>query len=166
MEHSNFRDGTTCHHLNPGARGEHWNSSGNWASSSQIEHMPDAGSQLEYQSGTRIAARAEIYLTNRSAETLQLTMTPQQTFYMKGLGYGHPEWGHGLYHGELETGFEVYDLDTVSDADPSNFHVQAICDVTLTGPERHKQVGKGVLEQLVFGPFEPYGFKNLVDVAS
>jgi len=160
----NFSDGATFYHLNADAQGEPWNTSGNWASSDEIEHMPTAASQLQYQPGTRIAAHAEIFLTSKSAETMQLDMTPQQTFYMKGLGYGHPEWGHGLYHGELDTGFEIYDLDTISDADPGNFHVQAICDVTLTGPEGRTQVGKGVLEQLVFGPFAPYGFKDLVDL--
>ncbi|MCZ6642246.1 MAG: hypothetical protein O7F71_11780, partial [Gammaproteobacteria bacterium] len=161
----NFSDGATFYHLNADAQGEPWNSSGNRASSNEIEHMTTAVSQLQYKPGTRIAARAEISMTSKSAETIQLDMTPRQTFYMKGLGYGHPEWGHGLYHGELDTGFEVYDLDTISDAEPGNFHVQAICDVTLKGPDGYEQVGKGVLEQLVFGPFAPYGFTDLVDLA-
>jgi hypothetical protein len=49
-------------------------------------------------------------------------------------------------------------------ADPSHFHIQAICDVTLSRGKEQKQ-GKGVLEQLVIGAYEPYGFTGLADLA-
>ena len=28
---------------------------------------------------------------------------------MKGLGYGHPHWGQGMWKGELATGHEFFD---------------------------------------------------------
>ena len=35
-------------------------------------------------------------------------ITPTGTnFYMNGLGYTHPTWGHGRDHGELETAYDV-----------------------------------------------------------
>ena len=76
----------------------------------------------------------------------------------------HPEWGHGLFHGELATNFEVYDTAAISGADPAYFHVQAICDAELSDA-RGSERGKGVLEQLVVGAYEPYGFRELFDVA-
>jgi hypothetical protein len=34
----------------------------------------------------------------------------------------------------------------------------------MTGPEGSTLRGKGILEQLVVGAYEPYGFKGLFDV--
>ena len=78
---------------------------------------------------------------------------------------GHPEWSHGHYHGELETGYEEYDLTDMSPADPTHFHIQAICEAAFHDPDGTVQRGKGVLEQLVIGPYAPYGFKDLIDLA-
>ena len=35
---------------------------------------------------------------------------PQFNFYMSGIGYGHPEWGHGMYKGENALGYDTYEL--------------------------------------------------------
>jgi hypothetical protein len=82
---------------------------------------------------------------------------------MRGLGYMHPDWGHGHYKGEFASGFEVYDLAAISPADPGYFHIQAICEAEMNGPNG-RECGKGVLEQVVIGAYEPYGFKELFDV--
>ena len=97
-------------------------------------------------------------------ERAVLTLEPRQTFYMKGIGYGHPDWSHGHYHGELETGFETYDLAAMSAADPTHFHIQAICDAELSGPDGSRS-GRGILEQLAIGSYEPYGFTSVMDLA-
>jgi hypothetical protein len=160
----NFEDRATFYHLNADADGLPWNTMGRQVTAESQEEMAAVASHLDYQAGTRLARHADVSLTRPSGDTLTLDITPRQTFYMKGLGYGHPAWSHGLYHGELETGFEVFDLDAMDPADPTHFHVQAICDVTLEGDgvERH---GKGVLEQLVIGPYAPYGFRDVADLA-
>ena len=58
-------------------------------------------------------------------------MRPRFHWYMKGVGYGHPEYGHGRYHGGPAQLFEEYALAEVDDA--MNLHIQAICDVSMEG---------------------------------
>jgi hypothetical protein len=79
---------------------------------------------------------------------------------MKGLGYGHPEWRHGSWKGELEIGGESFDPETLSLLAPENLHVQQL--VRASDGDRD---GIGVLEQLVIGPYEPAGFTSLFDGA-
>ena len=137
---------------------------GRLASSTDSTESRRVASHLDYQPGTRHASHATLEFAAINGNDLTIELVPQATFYMKGLGYGHPEWGHGLYHGELETGYDVIDLATVAKQDPTHFHIQAICDATLKGLGKELR-GQGVLEQLVIGPFAPYGFKELMDVA-
>ncbi len=159
----NFPDAASFYHLNADGEGRPWNTMGRIVAAHGPEELEEPASELSYASGTRLAAQATIQGTSAEGP-VALTFEPKATFYMRGLGYGHPEWGHGLFHGEADQGFESYDLSAIDPADPAYFHVQAICDVKL---ERggQTQAGKGVLEQLVIGPYEPYGFKDLIDLA-
>jgi len=161
----NFDDCATFYHLNADAQGRPWNTAGRIANSSETISPTEVSSTLAYQVGTRHAAAATIVLgTDERASVIELT--PEQTFFMKGIGYGHPEWGHGLYHGELATGFETYQLDALPLGDPAHFHIQAICAARLVAPDGSVRQGKGILEQLVIGPCAPYGFEALADLAS
>lgn len=160
----NFEDCATFYHVNADAAGEPWNTMGRLVSAGGNEEMRNVASHLVHQSGTRLAQTARIELNRPGGGTLELALTPGTTFYMKGLGYGDPKWSHGLYHGELETGFDAFDLSDVNPADPTNFHVQAICEATLTDGNKVSH-GKGVLEQLVIGAYQPYGFSDLADLA-
>jgi hypothetical protein len=160
----NFDDCATFYHLNADAAGEPWNTMGRLVDAHGADEMRQVESAVDWQPGTRHARQARISLARRPGEEAVIELTPRYTFYMKGLGYGHPEWGHGLYHGELATGHDVYDLAAMNPADPTHFHIQAICNATLTrGGKQHH--GMGVLEQLVIGTHQPYGFKGLADVA-
>lgn len=160
----NFPQAASFYHLNADEAGEPWNTMGRWVSNGAQRELANATSTLNYRSGTRYAAAAVIEGSAASGDALKLTLTPHSNFYMRGLGYGHPEWGHGLLHGELETAFEVYDLADIDPKDPSYFHIQAICSAQARlGTSTHS--GKGILEQLVIGPYVPYGFKELKDVA-
>ena len=160
----NLENAASFYHLNTDAQGRAWNTMGRWVDGAGSSELDIPQSHLEYASGTRLAASAHITGKFPDASDFELSLLPQKTFYMRGLGYGHPEWGHGLYHGELETAFEIYELDKISAADPGYFHVQAICAASAkTGG--NTQTGKGVLEQMVIGPCEPYGFKGLSDLA-
>jgi hypothetical protein len=79
---------------------------------------------------------------------------------MKGLGYQHPEWGHGKWHGELAIAGESW---KDSDLDPlalENLHVQQIVIATCGD-----KVGHGVLEQMHVGPSSTLGFADWFDGA-
>ena len=124
------------------------------------DHMATAVHRVTYHSGTRLAASCELDLIDLHGNVRQILMTPQLRFQMKGLGYGHPTWKHGSWQGELAIHGETYDPDTVDLAAPENFHVQQV--VTVTDGER---TGIGVLEQVVFGPYEPSGLTGMFDGA-
>jgi hypothetical protein len=79
---------------------------------------------------------------------------------MSGLGYLHPEWGHGIDKGTLEVAYDSIELSAVDEAVPLYLHVQAVSRVGMNGKE-----GLGVLEQLILGPHEPSGFTSLFDTA-
>ncbi len=126
-----------------------------------IEQMSRFSSKLEFVPGTRHAKRAEIEFTSASGEDWHFELTTRWNFNMKGIGYGHAHWGHGSYHGELETGYDEF---VVAEIEPLDLHVQAMCDVLLTTSDGEHR-GQGVLEQIVFGPHAPSGFKEQLDMA-
>jgi hypothetical protein len=95
----------------------------------------------------------------------EITYEPQYEFYMLGLGYGHPKWGHGAHHGELAVEREDFKLADMDPRLPHHLHVQALCKVTYRGGNAFHQEGRGVLEQLVIGPHAPSGFTQMLDYA-
>ena len=48
--------------------------------------------------------------------------------------------------------------------DPTNLHIQAICNATLDDGGTVSK-GTGVLEQMIIGKHEPSGFKQTLDMA-
>lgn len=78
---------------------------------------------------------------------------------MKGLGYTHPVWGHGMHHGPLKVEREDIDLDMIDPLQPENLHVQMM--VSVQGSDGSE--GIGVFEQLIIGPFAPLGLTDLLD---
>ena len=80
---------------------------------------------------------------------------------MKGLGYFHPEWGQGMWKGELATGAESFDPAQLDPLAPENLHVQQV--VRATDGTR---AGIGVLEQVCIGPYAPAGFTQFLDGAT
>ena len=118
------------------------------------------GHQLKMIPGTRRAESATIMMNDKSGESLEITLEPVMLHRMKGLGYQHPEWGHGKWHGELAIGGESW---TDSDLDPlalENIHVQQIVKATCGD-----KVGHGVLEQMHIGPSSALGFDDWFDGA-
>jgi hypothetical protein len=122
------------------------------------ERMATARHRVKYHPGTRLASSAEIDLVNLDGSTRTISLTPILKFQMKGLGYSHPEWGQGMWKGELETGGESFDPRQLEITAPENIHVQQV----VLADDGDKQ-GIGVLEQIVIGPYEPAGFSGLFD---
>jgi len=110
--------------------------------------------------GTRRASAAVVTMQDRSGEQMEVTLQPVLVHRMKGLGYQHPDWGHGKWQGELAIAGESW-VD--SELDPlalENLHVQQIVKATCGD-----RVGHGVLEQLHIGPSTSHGFKDWFDGA-
>ena len=83
---------------------------------------------------------------------------------MSGVGYGHPEWGHGHYKGENALGYDSFVTADVNENDLKFLHIQAFMTAKLQGPGVERN-GVGVLEQLIIGPHAPSGFKEILDLA-
>jgi len=123
--------------------------------------MASVAHDIVWQPGTRRATSARIALTAVGGQTHELALEPILTFQMLGLGYLHPEWGHGLWKGENAVAVERWRLADCAPMDLRHIHVQQLCRVRMGD-----RVGAGVLEQLVIGPHAPSGFKGLMDPAS
>jgi len=158
----NFDDCITLYDLNADEKGEPWHTHGVVAplEDGAPESMETVSSRVRFRSGTRHAESAEITFQRKGGRQLTLQFEPLYQFYMSGLGYLHPEWGHGIDRGELAVAYDSIDLASVDEALPLYLHVQAISHVRMGGKE-----GLGVLEQLILGPHEPSGFRELFDTA-
>ncbi len=115
---------------------------------------------LEFVPGTRRAGRADIALTERSGQRHEISLEPLLCFRMKGIGYSHPEWGHGRWRGELTIGGEAWKLADLDEMALENQHIQQVMRARCGDDE-----GIGVLEQVHLGPHTRYGFKDFLDPA-
>jgi len=125
------------------------------------QRMATARHRLTYHMGTRLASAAEIDLVELDGATRTIALEPLLRFQMKGLGYGHPQWGQGMWKGELATGGESFDPHALDLLAPENIHVQQVVRAT-----DGMHTGIGVLEQVVIGPYAPAGFVDMFDGAA
>lgn len=115
---------------------------------------------VTYRPGTRRVDSLSVAL---NADT-HVTMTPRATlFAMSGLGYLHPEWGHGIDHGGAVQTHDSFSTNSIeAGADLLSLHVQVLADVVLTqGGEAQR--GVGIIEQMFIGPHGPSGLTGLLD---
>ncbi|HEX3917680.1 MAG TPA: hypothetical protein VHW60_10110 [Caulobacteraceae bacterium] len=165
---SNFPAGSFFFHTNDDAAGEPWNRRAVWArdgvDAAGLAEIKDCNIAIDWKSGTRHAKSAVVTLTDATG-VREITFEPKYEFFMSGLGYGHPSWGHGANKGELAVEREDLKLADVDPRSPGVLHVQALCKVTYKGGNAFHQEGRGVLEQLALGPHAPSGFKQMLDFA-
>lgn len=152
----NLAGGSLFFHVNADAEGKPWNTRAAWAADGG-----EAGGIVEGEGrmsaaladGTRWPGRGELELALDGAPR-RLVLEPLGRFQMKGLGYTHPVWGHGLHHGALKIEREDIDLAAVDPLAPENLHVQI--PVRVSGDLE----GLGVFEQLILGPYTPLGLER------
>lgn len=156
----NFDDRSVFFHINADPDGKPWNTravilpdgagpDGGWhADAPRME-------EVTLKPGTRHARGGTLRIPLAQGEA-ELRFEPLETFVMRGIGYGG-EWRHGGLKGELATAREDIDLRALDMGQPENLHIQAISRVTLAAPGEPEQQGIGVFEQLIAGPYRPYG---------
>jgi len=154
-----------CTHcgINEDADGRAWHASGSVLrlADGAVEPVAGVTHRVRWQPGTRRAAAAELTLRPHRGEPLAITLEPLLTAQMCGLGYLHPEWGHGMWKGELAVGGERWALADLDPMEPRHLHVQQVCRARLG-----ERQGIGILEQLVLGPHAPSGFRSILDPAA
>ena len=88
--------------------------------------MIDFSYELDFFPGSRRIRSAVFHLVDPDGQKHQIDLETLYTFRMRGIGYTHPEFGHGSIHGELEIGHEAIKLDDFPDADPTTWHMQNV----------------------------------------
>jgi hypothetical protein len=138
---------------------------------SSAEEIPDgeepghrdvvaAKHRVRWREGTRLAASAELELTSEDGRTFEIEVEPLIRFHMLGIGYQHPEWGHGFWRGEEAYASESWGLDDMDLLDYKHIHNHQIVRARAGD-----KVGVGTLETVVFGRHDPSGFKDILDGA-
>jgi len=157
----NFENQSVFFHYTADSTGVPWNTRAvicpDGAGPEAMVETDHARMDVTFVSGTRHAASAVLNIPLEGQAPISIAFEPILKFQMRGIGYGHPKWGHGRLHGELEVEREAMVL---ADLDPNamdNLHIQAVSKVTLTQEGQAMQQGLGVFEQLVLGPYRPYG---------
>ncbi|MGW5239215.1 hypothetical protein ACWEOW_09820 [Monashia sp. NPDC004114] len=166
----NFDDVALHYMVHEDAAGRSWaqtaailpiiDTQGSVCDQSRIEHVAEVKHHLQWAPGLRRADAASLELIGRSGEPSTVELEPVLRFRMKGVGYFHPEWAHGVWRDELAVGGEetpIADLDVLR---PDCIHIQQVVRATW-GDKK----GMGVLEQIVFGPYAPGGFTSALDGA-
>ena len=166
---TNFPNLSLYAHVNEDETGAPWNRRASLvmdgAGQGEALHLHDDHFTVQWQSGKRHATGARLDVRDPSGRDHHVTWTPIDVFMMKGIGYGHADWTHGGWKGELAV--EREDFRT-SELDPlllPHLHIQAICTARHEGGGAASD-GIGLLEQLVIGPHAPSGFVGLVDGAA
>ena len=163
-----FDDCCTHFDVNEDAAGERWHQNAvvvpTLASADapfpEVETMRDVQHRIRWAPGTRRAERAELVFLPKRGEARTIALEPLLTLQMLGIGYLHPEWGHGMWKGPEAVAGESWQLADCAPLDPRFLHVQQLCRAQMGGRQ-----GIGVLEQLVIGPHAPSGFQGLLDGA-
>ena len=157
----NFADRSIFFHVNADPDGRPWNTRA-------VIAADGAGPEAFYESEGASMDEVSLIAGTRHARTGTLNVPlaqgsaairfePFLTFLMRGIGYGAPAWRHGGYKGDLVVEREDIDLNAIDMAAPENVHIQALSHVTLTLPGEAPVKGMGVFEQLIAGPYRPYG---------
>ncbi|MCP4004168.1 MAG: hypothetical protein GY725_08240 [bacterium] len=116
--------------------------------------------RIDWEKGTRRSLGAEFEFLEHTGEKHVISLEPMIHLQLLGIGYQHPEWGHGVWHDELVTAGEHWELHELDPLDFKHIHVHQICRARMGD-----RVGIGTLETICFGRHDPSGFKSLLDGA-
>jgi hypothetical protein len=166
---TNFPNLSLYAHVNEDESGVPWNRRASLmmdgARQDGALHLRDDKFRVDWQPGKRHARSARLDVRDAGGREHVVTWEPIDIFMMKGIGYLHPDWGHGLYKGELLVEREDF---RPSELDPllfPNLHIQHIARARHEGGGASSD-GIGILEQLVFGAHHPSGFVGMNDGAA
>jgi len=123
----------------------------------RIHHLAGGTHEVRWAAGLRRSEGATLRLTRHDGTEERIELEPLITFRMRGIGYMHPEWGHGHWHGELAVHAEEHKVEELDNVEPWNIHIQQV--MRATWGDKH---GLGVLEQLAFGE-HPSGLTGIID---
>lgn len=158
----NFADSSVFFHINADTSGNAWNTRAAFApDGGDAQSLSEAHGRMTATSakGTRWPANGVLVIdTPDGPETIRLE--PVGRFQMSGIGYTHPTWGHGMWHGPLVIEREDFVIEQCDPSAMVNYHVQLPCRATSD----RRGEGFGVFEQLIIGAYAPMGFTGFTDL--
>ncbi len=158
-----FDDFGTVFDVNEYADGERWHDSGAMLMGPDtIKHAHTVTYEYTWEHGTRRSTAFDLRYEFASGSS-NLHFEPMTHFQMSGLGYLHPEWGHGFWKGELEVSGDRFAVPVNDPMAMTNLHTQTLCRVTCTNEDGSTHDGIGILETLVLGAHAPSGFTGISD---
>lgn len=165
---TNFPNLSLFAHVNEDEAGAAWNNRAalamDGAEQGKVIHLSNQKFSIDWLAGTRHARAIQLDVRDPSGRDHVVTWQPIAQFQMKGIGYGHPEWTHGGWKGDLVVAREDFRPDALNPLELPNLHVQTLCVARHEGGGATSD-GIGLVEQLVIGPHRPSGFAGLVDGA-
>jgi hypothetical protein len=161
-----FEDFTVMYTVSENGDGSRWHEAAARLYPYGSEREQDALSvvrhDLKLKPGTRTFDGGDIVLRDGQGRDLPLKLEPVTLLHMAGAGYsyGGGLWRHGQYHGDLAIEGEAWDISDPAVASKLAGQSETVCRATFDG-----KTGYGIFEFILFGLYEPYGFKTLTDVA-
>jgi hypothetical protein len=167
---TNFADFSLFFHIQHDLRGGYCTSMAAMISdggtAESFSHSGEAEITTPLQPGTRFATSATLVVRGLANADITVAYEPVgHRFFMRGIGYFHPDWPHGLYKGVLVVEREDIVLTQIDPLSPANAHIQAVARATLHSPGQPDRSGIGVIEQIILGPYAPLGFTGIMDPA-
>jgi len=125
--------------------------------STRVHRGDRASVEITWQPGTRWVRDITTRLERFEAPPIEITYEPILRFQMSGLGYLHPDWGHGMWRGPLDVARDEIVLADVDPVSITGLHIQSL-SVARWGD----RVGIGTVEQLAIGPHSPTGLSGVL----
>jgi hypothetical protein len=165
---TNFPNASLYFHVNEDENGDAWNTRAaltmDGAAQGAALHLRQPRTRPQWVKGQRRLHQLCLDALDPSGREHQVTWRMRDVFHMKGIGYGHPEWGHGVWKGDLVVAREDFRTEEQDPLAPPNLHIQAIAAATHEGAGLRAD-GIGIVEQLVIGPHAPSGLTGVLDGA-
>jgi hypothetical protein len=162
-----FDDWLLFFHTNDDEHGRPWNRSAVLApvGGGEPMHLVEPAMAVTWRKGSRHAEGARLTARTPDGQPVAVEFDFGPNFLMRGIGYGHPTRGHGVFQGPDVTAGEDFVLADADPGIPLNAHIQAQVAARMTIGGGAALPGRGVFEQLVIGPHAPSGFAGLFDLA-
>lgn len=165
---TNFPNLSMFFHVNEDEAGEAWNTRACLALDGGVQgqalHLNAPRSKPTWRKGQRHAEKLSLEVQDAHGRDHCVAWSCVDVFQMKGIGYGHSTWAHGVWKGELAVEREEFVPAKLDPLAPENLHIQAIATARHEGAGSASD-GIGIVEQLVIGPHAPSGFESLLDGA-
>ena len=127
------------------------------------ERLREARIEPVLEPGTRWPTSAVITARDKAGGLYRIELVSHRRFYLYGIGYTHPEWGHGFNKGPLAVGYDECEVDDVTAYQPPHIHAQALATARMTTPDGSMIEGVGAFESFGMGPHARLGFTELFE---